>query len=168
MSWYLRFHFALCFFSNFSRCTPVFLVILVILHTCIFRDARCASEARAREKTREKSRKIARKTRKIAKLPTAHDCSRIARARYARARSRIAKSTGVQALKSRKFAVADCAGIILRGMLMPTRYAYLVGIENKQPEDADAIRQHVPPQFRNSEDEAARDLRPPTLNHVHV
>ena len=32
------------YFSKFSRCTPVFFAILVILHTCIFREARCASE----------------------------------------------------------------------------------------------------------------------------
>ena len=34
----------------------------------------------------------------LGRPPTAHDCSRIARARYARARSRIAKNTGAQAL----------------------------------------------------------------------
>ena len=66
------------YLSNFSCCTPVFFAILVILHTCIFRDARCASE-------RERSER----ERKIAKSRTAHDCSRIARARYPRASRKI-------------------------------------------------------------------------------
>ena len=72
----------LCF-SNFSACAPVFFAILVILHTCIFRDARCASERERSERERsasasEKSRKmakiakkrekIAKKSRKIAKI----------------------------------------------------------------------------------------------------
>ena len=80
------------------------------------RDARAsasvpsASEARARAINREKNAKITKKRekneKKNTKLPTAHDCSRIARARYARARSRIAKNTGVQQLKLLKYRCA--------------------------------------------------------------
>ena len=75
------------------------------LHTCVLLDARAVvrrwnyfaissnfaifvifdRNAKNREKT--------------VKLRTAHDRSRIAPARYSRARSRIAKNTGVQALK---------------------------------------------------------------------
>ena len=44
-----------CIFRNFSACAPVFYAILVILHTCIFRDAR----ARAKN-SRERSASVAR------------------------------------------------------------------------------------------------------------
>ena len=55
-----------CVLRDFSLCAIVFYEILVILHTCIFRDARAMRERE--RKIERKNAKIAKNMRKIAKI----------------------------------------------------------------------------------------------------
>ena len=89
-------------FSDFSACAPLFCAILVILHTCIFRDARCASvasasEARARAKNHEKIAKKSRKNREKSR-----NCQR-----HTTARASLALATLALARASRKIQVCS-------------------------------------------------------------
>ena len=80
--------FTTCILGDFSCCTPVFYAILVILHTCIFRDARARAKNETRKK-REQSRKNREKSRNYQRCTTARASLALATLALARASRKI-------------------------------------------------------------------------------